>query len=568
MEVREHDLILADPRHLGGQRLLDLEDHVALREDLVGPVHDPGSRVLVSVVGVARPFARAVLDPDLVSILDEDLGPGRPERDPVLVRLDLPRNPYPHPGLRRMRSGSVAGGLAVPAPAAATAATTSAAPVASSAIPAAPPLAVSPILARLRLHVSLRLVQQRLAAQLHAPLIVDADQLDAHDLALLHHVLDLLDAAILELGDVHQAVAAGKDLHEGTERGDALDRPLIDPADLGLLDDRLDPAQSFLTARSLDGRDGDHAGVVDVDLRPRLLLHRADDLSARADDVADLVLGHRDRQDARSPAAERLARSRKDLVHLVEDVHPANARLLNGAAEYLERHPLDLDVHLEPGDPVARARDLEVHVAEEVLDAHDVGQHHDLIPLLDEPHRDPGAGLPDRNARVHHRQRSGAHGRHRGRPVGFQDVGDDADRVRELLVGREHALERALGQRAMPNLAPAGEETTDLAHRERRKVVVEHELLIPLGIQVVDHLLILPCAERDCAQRLRAPAREQRRSVSARQDSDLDLDRPDVLRPATVGSHALLDDLQAHDGLLGRLERVLDEARPLPVRVP
>ena len=42
---------------------------------------------------------------------------------------------------------------------------------------------------------------------------------------------------------------------------------------------------------------------------------------------------------------------------------------------------LDLDIHLDGGDAVHRARDLEVHVAEEVLKALDIGQHGHLAAV-------------------------------------------------------------------------------------------------------------------------------------------------------------------------------------------
>ena len=69
------------------------------------------------------------------------------------------------------------------------------------------------------------------------------------------------------------------------------------------------------------------------------------------------------------------------------------ARLLGlreRVAQDVERHAGDLDVHLERGDPVLRAGDLEVHVAEVVLDAGDVGQDDVVVALLDEAHRDAG----------------------------------------------------------------------------------------------------------------------------------------------------------------------------------
>ena len=47
--------------------------------------------------------------------------------------------------------------------------------------------------------------------------------------------------------------------------------------------------------------------------------------------------------------------------------------------------------------------------------------------------------------------------RHRGRAVRLEDLGDDADRVRETLSARAcTADERALGERAVTDLAAAG----------------------------------------------------------------------------------------------------------------
>ena len=50
------------------------------------------------------------------------------------------------------------------------------------------------------------------------------------------------------------------------------------------------------------------------------------------------------------------ARRGERLVHLVEDVQPAVARLLERLAHDLGRDAADLDVHLQRGDAVARCR--------------------------------------------------------------------------------------------------------------------------------------------------------------------------------------------------------------------
>jgi len=111
-----------------------------------------------------------------------------------------------------------------------------------------------------------------------------------------------------------------------------------------------------------------------------------------------------DRGDARRVRAELRARLRKHSEHLVEHEQPRLASLLERLREDLVRQPLDLDVHLKGGDAVLRARHLEVHVAEVVLDALDVGEHGELALAGHQTHCDTGDGRLDRHARVHQRK--------------------------------------------------------------------------------------------------------------------------------------------------------------------
>ena len=103
----------------------------------------------------------------------------------------------------------------------------------------------------------------------------------------------------------------------------------------------------------------------------------------------------------------------------------------------------DLDVHLQRGDALARAGDLEVHVAVVVLGAGDVGEDGVLVAFLHEAHRDAGDRTLERDARLHQRERGAADGGHRRRSVRLEDVGDDAQRVgRLLLAGRTASMAR------------------------------------------------------------------------------------------------------------------------------
>ena len=56
--------------------------------------------------------------------------------------------------------------------------------------------------------------------------------------------------------------------------------------------------------------------------------------------------------------------------------------------------------------PLVGAGDLEVHVAEVILVAEDVGEHGEALLLLDQAHGDAGDRRLHRHAGVHQRQRA------------------------------------------------------------------------------------------------------------------------------------------------------------------
>ena len=78
------------------------------------------------------------------------------------------------------------------------------------------------------------------------------------------------------------------------------------------------------------------------------------------------------------------------LRHLAEDVHAAVLRLVERDAHDLLGDAGDLDVHLQRGDALLGAGHLEVHVAEVVLVAEDVGEHGEALAFLDQAHGDAG----------------------------------------------------------------------------------------------------------------------------------------------------------------------------------
>src|SRR5438445_9670714 len=209
--------------------------------------------------------------------------------------------------------------------------------------------------------------------------------------ALFDHVFRLFRAAMLQLRDVQQSFAAGNDLDKGPERRRALHDAFVHLPNFRLLHDA-----GHHVARALGGLayagDRDQARIVDVDLGARLLLNAADRLALRADEIADFVGTDLNGDDARRVLRELRARMGHRLLHDIEDVHPCLAGLLQRLADDTPIQPLDLDVHLDRGDALPRAGDLEVHVAGMIFGAVGVGEDGAAAALRTQTHVDDRAG--------------------------------------------------------------------------------------------------------------------------------------------------------------------------------
>src|SRR5436853_5288858 len=111
-------------------------------------------------------------------------------------------------------------------------------------------------------------------------------------------------------------------------------------------------------------------------------------------------------------------------------------------------------------------------------------------------------------------------------------------------------MDRPPGKLAVTDLAPAGAaETTRLADRERREVVVQHEGFLIGTFKRVDILLIFAGAECRDGESLGFAAGEEGGAMSARQDRHFRLDRPDRHEIAPVDPEAGIEDIAADDVL-------------------
>ena len=220
---------------------------------------------------------------------------------------------------------------------------------------------------------------------------------------------------------------------------------------------------------------------------------------------------------------------RKRLVHDAEDMHAAFLGLMQRLAHDLAIDAADFDVHLQRGHAFGRAGDFEIHIAQMIFVAENVGKHAHMLAFLDQTHGDARHRRRQRHAGIHHRQRAAAHARHRGRTVGFQNFRNDANGVRKTFVDRQHRKQRALGEIAMADLAPArAAQKLHFADAKRREVVMQHEFLEMLADQSVDPLLVGSRAQGGDHQGLSLAAGKNRRAMGARQHFDFAGDRPDI----------------------------------------
>ena len=257
---------------------------------------------------------------------------------------------------------------------------------------------------------------------------------------------------------MEEAVLAGQDVDERPELGDVHDPAGVLGAEVRgrRVEDELDPTAGFLDGRRFlrADRDRPHGAVVGHrDVGAGLLGDGVDDLALRPDDLADLVDGDLEADDLGCGRAHVVAGGGDRAFHDVEDRQPGLFGLVQRSGEHVGGQPVDLGVELQRGDELAGSGDLEVHVAERVFGAEDVGEGRVFAFGVDQTHRDAGHRRLDRHAGVHEAQRRAAHRRHRGRAVRGEHVGDDPQRVGPFLGAGDHGHEGSFGQRAVPDLA-------------------------------------------------------------------------------------------------------------------
>ena len=361
-----------------------------------------------------------------------------------------------------------------------------------------------------------------------------------------------------------EAFLAGETFDEGAELLSGADDALVGLTFFDLGSDHFDFLDGAGHAFAVGGEDVDLTAVVfgDVDLRAGDLGDALDVLAAGADEHADLFRIDLEGLDARGVLLELAGGSGDGSGHDFEDLFASDLVTLDRFLGDFEGQTVDLEVELEASDAFARAADLEVHVAEVVLGAEDVGQDDVLVDLTavvslgDEAAGDAGDGGGDRHAGVHQGEGTATDGGHGGRAVGLHDVGDHADGVGELVLGREHGQERTLGQGTVTDLAASGAgEAATLANGEGREVVVQDERLrAGTAGEAVEILGVAGGAEGDVNHALGFTALEEGGAVNAREHVGFAGDVAQIFGSAAIDALAGLEDVLAIDFFLKNFE--------------
>ena len=121
-----------------------------------------------------------------------------------------------------------------------------------------------------------------------------------------------------------------------------------------------------------------------------------------------------------------MTRCWEDLKHFSEDVRPAFLGLLKRFGHQRRRESGNLDIHLQSGDALLCSGNLEIHVAEVVLQSLDIAENNELLAVRYQSHGDPGNGRRNGNTGVHQRQGRTTHRGHGSRAVRRHTLGNQA----------------------------------------------------------------------------------------------------------------------------------------------
>ena len=291
---------------------------------------------------------------------------------------------------------------------------------------------------------------------------------------------------------------------------------------------------------------GDDAGVLDVDLGVGALGDALDGAAAGADHGADQFRIDAEAEQARGMGRHGVAGLVERLEHLLEDVQTGRAGLIDGLTDGLHGQTGDLHVHLQGGDALLGAGHLEVHVAEEVLDALMSVSTRTSLPSRIKPMAAPATG-----AAIGTPASISARVLPQTEPMEVEPLELSTQTPRAPRKGtipwRQHGDQGPLSQSAVADLAATGgAHRPGFTHRVGEVVVVQVVLLV--GRVEVVHLLGIRRVPRVAVESTWVRPRWNTPEPCTRLGSTpaAALDRTHLIEAAAIDALAVFDDLGAH----------------------
>ena len=196
---------------------------------------------------------------------------------------------------------------------------------------------------------------------------------------------------------------ARRQLNEHAEVGRPCDFAGNDVSHLGITGQAVNPAAGQLDHRLVAGRNNHRAIVRHVDSATGLFLDGTNYPASRANESANLLNRNLHPHQLGRVLAHLVPGLRDSFRHAVQDVQPTHPGLLQRLTQKLLSQSINFHVHLQGVDSLFRAGNLEVHVAEEVLDALNVAED-GILPISgvgDQAHRNTGHGRLKGHTRIH-----------------------------------------------------------------------------------------------------------------------------------------------------------------------
>ena len=158
---------------------------------------------------------------------------------------------------------------------------------------------------------------------------------------------------------------------------------------------------------------------------------------------------------------------------------------------------VNLDIHLNGGNTLFRSGDLKVHIAEEIFQTLNIGQHQIILIRLsgNQTARDSGNRLLNRHTGSHQGHTGRTGGSHRCGTVGLHRLGNGTNRIRELFHGRKHRKKGTLCKSTMSDFSSSrSSRSLRLSYGVSREVVLVKIAL--LGLEFIHPLYFLYLGKR------------------------------------------------------------------------